>query len=68
MSAKAREEKCAYGSDKVYQGIDFLADPEKFVDPGFQISTLKSKKSHDQYVDIWTHIKANRNKELYYVC
>ena len=60
-----------YGYDEWYHGINFLLNPEKYVDSDISLSQMKyeTKKmpSYDIGIKIWTHINSNVSKDLYYV-
>ena len=48
------------GCYEEFTGLDFLFDPEHFVDSDLQLSKVEDKKC-------WTHINSNVSRELYYL-
>ena len=59
------------GKDEWYHGINFLLNPEKYVDSDIYLSSMKNEKKKtksDEFdIKIWTHINSNVSKDLYYV-
>ena len=55
----------------MYHGINFLLNPEKYVDSDISLCQMKyetKKKNNEEFgIKIWTHINSNVSKDLYYV-
>lgn len=61
-----REVKSGYLEE--YEGIEFMMDPESFVDFGVSLSRKINQSRDDKgEIIIWRHIQANKSRHFYFV-